>query len=201
MPAVAPLLPEHLGDDPARAMCAWIDEARARGGGQPLAMALATTGADGHPSARMVFVRAWEPAGLEWITDGASQKARDLAVRPHAAGVFLWSALGRQLRVEGPVHLLDPGRVAEHMARRRPAARAAARAWRQGEPLGSRADLHRRLAAARAGGDPPGVPPGWTGHRLEPVVIEFWQEDPDGLHDRLRAERGGGRWTTGRRAP
>lgn len=198
---MAPLLPEDLGPDPARAMCSWIDEARATSQPQSLAMTLATAGTDGRPSARMVFVRAWDPAGLEWITDEASQKARELAGRPHAAGVFLWAGLGRQLRVEGPVHLLDPARVQEHTDRRRPEARAAARAWRQGERSGSRADLHRRLAAARAEGDPQGVPPGWIGHRLEPVMIEFWQEDPDGVHDRLRAERRGGNWTMERLAP
>ncbi len=198
---MAPLLPEHLLPDPARAMCAWIDEARATRQPQALAMTLATSGPDGRPSARMVFVRAWDADGLEWITDAASQKARELAGRAEAAGVFLWAGLGRQLRVEGPVHLLDPERVAEHMARRRPEVRAAARAWRQGEPLGSRADLHRRLATARAAGDDPAVPDGWTGHRLQPRMLEFWQEDPDGLHDRLRATRRGTDWHLERLAP
>lgn len=187
--------------DPARAMCAWIDEARATEQPQAVAMALATTGPDGRPSARMVFVRAWDPGGLEWITDEASQKARELASRPDAAGVFLWAGLGRQLRVEGAAHLLHPDRVEQHMARRRPQARATARAWRQGERLDSRADLHRRLAQARADDDPGGVPAGWIGHRLEPRVLEFWQEDPDGLHDRLRATRHGGHWHIERLAP
>ena len=198
---MAPLLPEHLMPDPARAMCAWIDEARATRQPQAMAMALATTGPDGRPSARMVFVRAWEPAGLEWITDAASQKARDLAGRADAAGVFLWAGLGRQLRVEGTAHLLDAARVGEHMARRRPEVRAAARAWRQGERLGSRAALHRRLAQARAGGDDPAVPDGWIGHRLQPRLLEFWQEDPDGLHDRLRATWQGDHWHMERLAP
>ncbi|MBL6632862.1 MAG: pyridoxal 5'-phosphate synthase [Thermoleophilia bacterium] len=198
---MAPLLPEHLLPDPARAMCAWIDEARATRQPQAMAMTLATSGTDGHPSARMVFVRGWDPGGLEWITDGASRKARELAAQPHAAGVFLWAGLGRQLRVEGPVHLLHPERVQEHMARRRPATRAAARAWRQGERLESRADLHRRLAQARVDDDAGGVPPGWLGHRLQPHVLEFWQEDPDGLHDRLRATRQGDHWHMERLAP
>ena len=77
----------------------------------------------------------------------------------------------------------------------------AARAWRQGERLGSRADLHRRLAAVRAEGDADGVPDGWIGQRLEPRAIEFWQEDPDGLHDRLLAVRGTSGWSVERLAP
>jgi pyridoxamine 5'-phosphate oxidase len=198
---MAPLLPDDITPDPLRALCAWIDEARATGQPQPNAMTLATAAADGRPSARMVFVRAWGPGGIEWITDSASRKARELGTQPHAAGVFFWAGLGRQARVEGPVHLLTPDEVTAHMARRRPEARAAARAWRQGEPVASRAELNRRLAAARAEGDPPGVPGGWIGHRLEPRAIEFWQEDPDGLHDRLLAVRSGSDWTVERIAP
>lgn len=198
---MAPLLPEHLLPDPLRAMCAWIDEARATAQPQATAMALATAGPDGRPSARMVFVRAWDAGGLEWITDASSQKARELAARADAAGVFLWAGMGRQLRVEGPVRLLDAARVQHHMARRRPSARAAAHAWRQGERLESRADLHRRLAGVRAVAHDHAPPPGWTGHLLEPRMLEFWQEDPDGLHDRLRAVRRGGDWRMERLAP
>ena len=198
---MAPLLPDDISPDPLRALCAWIDEARATGQPQPTAMTLATAAVDGRPSARMVFVRAWGAGGIEWITDSASRKARELMARPDAAGVFFWAGLARQVRVEGPVHLLAPDEVAAHMARRRPDARAAARAWRQGEPFASRAELNRRLAAARADGDLPGVPDGWIGHRLEPGSIEFWQEDPDGLHDRLLAIRRGSDWTVERLAP
>lgn len=198
---MAPLLPDDIAPDPLRALCAWIDEARATGQPQPTAMTLATAAADGRPSARMVFVRAWNAAGIEWITDSASRKARELVARPEAAGVFFWAGLGRQARVEGAVHLLTPEEVAAHMARRRPGARIAARAWRQGEPFASRAELNRRLAAARAHGDIPGVPDGWIGHRLEPRAVEFWQEDPDGLHDRLLAVRRGEHWTVERLAP
>ena len=198
---MAPLLPEEISPDPLRALCAWIDESRATGQPQPLAMTLATAGQDGRPSARMVFVRRWGPHGLEWITDGRSRKAREVAARADAAGVFFWAGMGRQVRVEGPVHLLPDDEVADHIARRRPQARRAARAWRQGEPLRSRGDLHRRLAAVPPDDDPGAVPPGWVGHRLEPRVIEFWQEDPDGLHDRILATRVAAGWAVERLAP
>ena len=114
---MAPLRPDEISPDPLRALCAWIDEARATGQPQPLAMTLATAGQDGRPSARMVFVRRWGPAGLEWITDGRSRKAREIAARADAAGVFFWAGLGRQARVEGPVHLLPDDEVAAHIAR------------------------------------------------------------------------------------
>jgi pyridoxamine 5'-phosphate oxidase len=198
---MAPLLPESIGPDAPRALATWIDEARASAQPQATSMTLATAAADGRPSARMVFVRGWGPRGIEWITDEASRKARDLMAQPHAAGVFFWAGLGRQARVEGPVHLLAPDEVAAYMARRRPEARRAARAWRQGERLESRADLRRRLAAAGGEPDPPGIPDGWIGHRLEPRLIEFWQEDPDGLHDRLVARLTGDDWSIERVAP
>ncbi|MBM3634845.1 MAG: pyridoxamine 5'-phosphate oxidase [Actinobacteria bacterium] len=201
---MAPLLPHEIAPDPPRILAAWIDEARATAQPQATAMTLATAAADGRPSARMVFVRGWGPVGIDWLTDAASRKARELAVRPHAAGVFYWAGLGRQARVEGPVLLLPDDEVAAYFARRRPETRLAAGAWRQGERLGSRADLHRRLAAVRAagdGGDAEGVPEGWIGQRLEPRAIEFWQEDPDGLHDRLLAVRGASGWTVERLAP
>ena len=198
---MAPLLPEEIAPDPMRVLAAWIDEARSTSQPQATAMTLATAAADGRPSARMVFVRGWGPDGIDWLTDAASRKARELAVRADAAGVFFWAGLGRQARVEGPVRLLPDDDVAAYFARRRPETRLAARAWRQGERLGSRADLHRRLAAVRATGDAEGVPDGWIAQRLEPRAIEFWQEDPDGLHDRLLAVRGGPGWTVERLAP
>lgn len=198
---MAPLLPEEIAPDPLRVLAAWIDEARATSQPQATAMTLATAGPDGRPSARMVFVRGWGPAGIDWLTDSASRKARELAARPDAAGVFYWAGLARQARVEGAVRLVPGDEVAAYFARRRPETRLAARAWRQGERLGSRADLHRRLAAVRAEGDADGVPEGWIGQRLEPRTIEFWQEDPDGLHDRLLAVRGASGWTVERLAP
>ncbi|MFM8828359.1 MAG: pyridoxal 5'-phosphate synthase [Actinomycetota bacterium] len=198
---MAPLLPDEIAPDPPRVLAAWIDEARATAQPQATAMTLATAAADGRPSARMVFVRGWGPGGIDWLTDASSRKARELATRPDAAGVFFWAGLGRQVRVEGPVRLLPDDELAAYFARRRPETRLAARAWRQGERLGSRADLHRRMAAVRAAGDAEGVPDGWIGQRLEPRAIEFWQEDPDGLHDRLLAVRGATGWTVERLAP
>lgn len=198
---MAPLLPDEITPDPTRLLAAWIDEARATSQPQPTAMALATAAADGRPSARMVFVRGWGPDGLDWLTDSASRKAREAVDRPDAAGLFYWAGLGRQVRVEGPVRLLPDDAVAAYFARRRPETRLAARAWRQGERLGSRADLHRRIATARAQDDPGGVPAGWIGQRLEPRAVEFWQEDPDGLHDRLLAVRAASGWVVERLAP
>ena len=198
---MAPLLPEDISPDPMRALAAWIDEARATGEPQPTAMTLATTASDGHPSARMVFVRGWGPHGVDWLTDAASRKARELATHPDAAGVFHWAGLARQVRLEGPVHLVPDDEAAAYFARRRPETRRAARAWRQGEPLASRADLRRRLAAVPPDEDPGGLPDGWIGQRMEPRVIEFWQEDPEGLHDRLRAVRTHSGWAVERLAP
>ena len=196
-----PLLPEHVQADPVGALTAWVDEARSSAQPQPTAMALATAGLDGRPSVRMVFLREWGATGVGWLTDGHSGKARDISERADVAGVLFWPGLGRQVRVEGTVRLMERREVNDLFARRRPETQAAAWAWYQGEPLDTRADLNRRLAAARADDLPPGAPPAWVGHRLEPRSIEFWQEDPDGLHDRLLARRSGTGWTVRRLAP
>jgi pyridoxamine 5'-phosphate oxidase len=196
-----PLLPEHVQADPVGALTAWVDEARATDQPQATAMALATAGLDGRPSVRMVFLREWGPRGVAWLTDGHSGKARDISERADVAGVIFWAGLGRQVRIEGTVRLMERGEVDAMFARRRPETRAAAWAWYQGEPLETRADLIRRLATARADDLPDGAPPAWIGHRLEPRAIEFWQEDPDGLHDRLLARRSGTGWTVRRLAP
>ncbi len=200
---MTPLLPEMIGSDPIRALGAWIDEARAGGQPQPVAMALATAGASGQASARMVFLRAWGSNGLEWVTDEASRKARDIAERRAAAGVLFWPGLGRQLRVEGSVTPLSRPEVEAHFARRGPDARMAAWAGRQGEVVEGRAALRRMLSAAesRFAGSGAPAPPYWTGHRLRPDVVEFWQEDPEGLHDRILAHRTGAEWTVERLAP
>lgn len=198
---VPPLLPDHLMPHPQTALTRWIDEARDAGVPAAAAMALATAGIDGRPSARMVFVRAWGARGIEWITDDSSRKARDIAERADAAGVFYWPALGRQLRVEGPVVLLERSELDAYFARRRPETRAAAWAWRQGDRMETRGDLIRLLASARSDDPHEGAPPGWVGHRLEPRTVEFWQEDPDGVHDRLIAVREPTGWTMERLAP
>ena len=201
IPRAVPLLPDDIAPSPPAAMAAWIDEARATAQPQPTAMALATAGRDGQPSNRMVFVREWGAQGVAWLTDGRSRKAREATERPYAAGVLFWPGLGRQLRLEGALHLLPRPELDAMFAARRPAARAAAWAWQQGEPIDTRADLLRRLAAARSAAERPTAPPEWIGQRLEPMAIEFWQEDPDGLHDRLRAVRDSGGWSLTRIAP
>ena len=207
--------------DPLPRLAEWLDEARAAGElANPDAMALATAGADGRPSARIVLCRAFDAARgvLVFYTNRRSDKARALAERPRAAGVFYWDALGRQARIEGPVTPSSDEDSDAYFETRPRESQIAAWASVQSAPVASRGALLARFAAEaiRLGGvrDPnaPPVPrpPHWGGYRLWVERIELWASRPARLHDRvlwtreLRADGdgyAGGSWRAQRLQP
>jgi pyridoxamine 5'-phosphate oxidase len=193
---------ESLEPDPLKQFAAWFDEAGAAGVRMPEAMTLATATAAGRPSARMVLLKAADERGFAFYTNLESRKARELGENPHAALLFHWQPLGRQVRVEGAVERV-PADEAEAYFRTRPlGSRIAAWASPQSRPLGGRDELERLVAAAaKAHGAEPPLPPHWGGYRLVPEALEFWQHGDDRLHDRVRYERAGGGWTRVRLAP
>lgn len=156
---------------------------------EPNAMVLATADAAGVPSARTVLLKGVDQAGFTFFTNLGSRKGRDLAANPHAALVFSWVPLERQVVAAGEVVAVDPA-VTRDYARSRPReSQLAAWASRQSSPVGSREELEEAFAAVRerfAGVDPLPVPPFWGGFTLAPQTVEFWQGRPDRLHDRLR---------------
>jgi pyridoxamine 5'-phosphate oxidase len=160
-------------------------------------MALATASADGAPSVRMVLLKEAAGEGFVFYSGYESRKGRDLAGNPRAALLFHWDALGRQVRVEGPVERLDAGASNAYFATRPPGAQAAARGTRQGAVVGGRAELEE--AARRAG--PGERPDWWGGYVLRPSAYEFWQHREDRLHDRLRYEPDPAGWRIVRLAP
>ncbi len=169
-------------------------------------MALATATAGGAPSVRMVLLKGFDERGLVFYTHRTSRKGRELEANPQAALLFHWSPLGRQVRVEGTIEHVSDEESDAYFATRPRDAQLGARASRQSEPLGSRAELAERLAELESNlrGGSVTRPPTWGGFRLVPAAWEFWQHRASRLHDRFRYERdpsGEGGWQIDRLFP
>lgn len=200
-----PLRRPELAADPVAQFSAWFDAARQAGQPEPEAMALATAGADGHPSVRFVLLRAFDQRGFVFYTNGRSRKGRDMAANPWAAAGFRWATVDRQVRVRGPVGPVDDAESDAYFASRPRGSQIGAWASDQSEPVAGRGDLDRRVAEAEArfGAGPVPRPPWWGGWRVVPEEVEFWQQGTFRLHDRFvyRRRRPGEGWSIDRLYP
>ncbi|HET6702571.1 MAG TPA: pyridoxamine 5'-phosphate oxidase [Gemmatimonadaceae bacterium] len=163
---------------------------------EPTAMTLATVGADGQPSARLVLLKAVDERGFVFYTNLRSRKGRDLAANPRAALTVHWQPLDVQVRVEGTVEQVSDREADEYFATRERGSQIGAWASDQSETLARDADLDARVAEVErrfAGRDVP-RPPHWSGYRVIPVRVEFWRNRPSRLHERRLFERDGGEW-------
>ncbi len=188
--------------DPLRQFERWFADALAAGIPLPNAMTLATVSADGAPSARVVLLKGVEHGGFVFYTNYLSRKGRELAARPLACLVLLWSDLERQVRIDGTVESVPAAESDAYYASRPLGARLSAWASEQSARVKDRAQLEQHLLEKkRQYGDAPPRPPHWGGYRVTPLAIEFWQGRADRLHDRLVYRRSEHGWTRERLAP
>jgi pyridoxamine 5'-phosphate oxidase len=194
--------PNQLDPDPLVQFEAWLDDARAVSPSAD-AMTLATSTADGRPSARIVLLRGLDSDGFVFFTNRESRKGDELSANPQAALVFHWWDLGRQVRIEGDVKAVDDVESSSYWRTRPRASRIAAWASPQSQPISGRSELEGRYAAAKAelGEAEIPLPPFWGGYRVTPNVIEFWAHRDDRLHDRIRYARSATGWRRERLAP
>lgn len=182
---------------------AWFRHAAENGVEAPEAMALATADADGRPSLRMVLLRGHDADGFRFFTGYDSRKGGELAANPQAALLWHWQQLGRQIRVEGGVHVLSAQESDAYFDSRPAESRLGAWASDQSTVIQSREVLDEAMAAARSRfgqGELP-RPTRWGGFRVQPRAFEFWQHGAHRLHDRFRYTPEGGGWRIERLAP
>jgi pyridoxamine 5'-phosphate oxidase len=193
--------------DPTAQFELWLSQALAGQLPEPNAMTLATVGADGRPSTRIVLIKGVDARGIVWYTNYQSRKGRELAQQPFAALQFHWVELERVVRIEGAVEKVSEAESDAYFASRPLDSRIGAWASPQSQVIASRAMLvanvakfgARFLPSLLASGPP--RPPHWGGYRLVPDRWEFWQGRKSRLHDRLHYRRSDGTWVRERLAP
>lgn len=188
--------PNEAPAEPLPLFTAWFAEAVAAGQIEPHTMSLATSDADGLPDVRTVMLHGADADGWSFASHSGSRKGRQLAARPYAALHFYWPALGRQIRLRGPVESAPSAEAQADLHARSTGALAAALTGRQSEVLGSVGELAQSSQAAweRAQREPNAPAPTWTLYRLRPDEVEFFQGDAERRHVRLKYRRTEAGW-------
>ena len=189
-------------DDPRAQFELWLQQAISGELPEPNAMTVATVGADGRPSTRVVLIKGCDARGIVWFTNYQSRKGRELAAQPFAALQFHWVELERVVRIEGRVEQVDAAESDAYFKSRPLDSRIGAWASPQSEVISSRGVLVANAAkfGAKFLLNPP-RPPHWGGYRLVPERWEFWQGRKSRLHDRLQYRWQEAAWVRERLAP
>jgi len=192
-----------MNDDPIARFRELLTHAQQAGVQPHNAAALATTGRDRRPAARMVLLKDVDETGFVFYTNLKSRKARQLAANPRASLCFWWPQLQRQIRVEGRIELVGDREADEYFASRPRGSQIAAWASHQSSKLASRDELIAAVASltAKYRGQKVPRPPYWSGYRLMADRIEFWKEQPDRLHERELYTRHANGWKIALLAP
>lgn len=185
--------------DPHAIFESWFAQAQQTELNDPNAMALATATPDGLPSVRMVLLKGHGPDGFVFYTNFHSRKGGELAANPHVALLFHWKSLRRQIRIEGPITEVTPAEADAYFASRHPESRLGSAASDQSRPLPDRQTYLDRVGALRAEYPDGNIarPVHWSGYRVTPAAMEFWQDRDHRLHERRRFVcDGAGGWTS-----
>lgn len=198
-----PLAEDAVADSPTEQFRRWFHDASTRNIRMANGMTLATATPDGRPSARIVLLKSYDERGFVFFTNYTSRKGQELEENRHAALLFWWAELDRQVRIEGSIERVSAEESNAYFASRPRQSNLSAMASPQSQPVPGREWLedkveklsetwaHRELER----------PSHWGGYRVVPEVFEFWQGRLDRLHDRLRYVRHQGAWRLERLAP
>jgi pyridoxamine 5'-phosphate oxidase len=200
--ALGGLAEGDLAPDPFTMFQRWYHDAMTASLYEPNAMVVASTSADGQPSARLVLLKGFSDEGWVFFTNLGSRKGSELLANPRVALLFPWHPLERQVRVDGAASLLSRDEVAAYFHTRPRGAQLGAHASHQSREVASRQELDDAWTAADSTyPDEVPVPDEWGGFRVEPEAVEFWQGRPGRMHDRLVYRRADDGWIVRRLAP
>ena len=197
------LIERDMAADPVTQFRMWFDGVLESGIDEPNAFVLATADVAGRPSSRAVLMKGLDDEGLVFYTNLTGRKSQELRTNPNAAATFVWTSLHRQVRLEGAVSLVDDDEADRYFEARPRGAQIAAHASSQSSVVESREELHEVFASTekRFEGVKVPRPRAWGGWRLAPIMVEFWQGQPNRFHDRVRYVRDGEDWRKERLAP